>query len=124
MWKYINIDKYVIYNTLPISWVRGGHKQKDMFLCLIREYGHQIYNTTTIGKKVQDAKAILALLFFATLFLIIRYRKKQDSGEWCCFLCGNRPFSWGLSRKKLKFSVLDKAFTAFAYRIRAPPSEI
>jgi len=74
--------------------------------------------------RAQAAKPLLAPLNFATPFPMFRYQKIGDYGEWCCFFCELSPLFYVIRGKNKYFSVLDKPFTAFAYRIRAPPSEI
>ena len=94
-----------------------------MFSRRIQEYRHQVNKDALTGKKVQDAQA-LAPLFFATLFPIIRYQIQPDAGESCWFFCEFTPLFRGFRINNEKISILHKAFTAFAYMIRAPPSEV
>ena len=94
-----------------------------MFSRRIQEHRHQLNKDAPTGKKVQDAQA-LAPLFFTTLFPIIRYQIKPDAGESCWFFCELSLLFRGFRINNEKFSVLYKAFTALAYSIRAPPSEI
>jgi len=55
---------------------------------------------------------------------MIRYRKEAGYLEWCCYFWPRMRLFFVLREKKASFSDLHKDFTAFAYRIRAPPSEI
>ena len=73
--------------------------------------------------RVQEAK-ILVPVIFSTPFPTTRYQIKADCGEWCCYFCKFSPPFCGNRDKYCNFSVLHKEFTAFAYRIRAPPSEV
>ena len=60
----------------------------------------------------------------STPFCENRYQIIVDLAERCRYFCGFSP-EFGDKRNKLtNFSVLHKPFTAFAYRIRAPPSEV
>ena len=61
---------------------------------------------------------------FSTPLLWLRYRILARSEERCrwFFLISLQKLK--RSEKTRKISVLHKAFTAFAYRIRAPPSEV
>ena len=73
---------------------------------------------------VRAASELLAPFIFPTPFCENRYQKLAALAERCCFFC---KFSASFLRNGVKysiFSVLHKGFTAFAYRIRAPPSEI
>ena len=77
-----------------------------------------------IEKWVWKVNELSAPLNFSTPFPITRYQRKADSGEWCCYFC-NISSQYESSREIIAiFSVLHKSFTAFAYRIRAPPSEV
>ena len=72
----------------------------------------------------QIGKKLPALFFFSTPFCENRYQNIAVLAERCCYF---RKFSASFYRNGVKysiFSVLHKSFTAFAYRIRAPPSEV
>lgn len=59
-----------------------------------------------------------------TPFCYNRYQIFAVLAERCCFFCVFLPLFCGFRFKTVKFSGLHKAFTVFAYRIRAPPSEV
>ena len=73
---------------------------------------------------VRAAMKLLAPFIFPTPFCENRYQKIADLAERCCFICEFSPPFCHNGVKCCIFSVLYKNFTAFAYRIRAPPSEI
>ena len=70
-----------------------------------------------------NAKAF-ASLNFSTPFCENRYQKIAALAEWCFFFCTIFPKYKGLTREYIKSYVLYGKVTAFAYTIRAPPSEI
>ena len=61
---------------------------------------------------------------FSTPFLSVRYQKMTSIEEWCCFFCKVTPHFPRKQRKIIIFYLLHNTFTAFAYNIRAPPSEV
>jgi hypothetical protein len=65
-----------------------------------------------------------APFLFTTPFHQSRYQKIVPLEEWCCFFCEIFPSFFHNGANYYIFSVLHKRFTAFAYRIRAPPSEV
>lgn len=74
--------------------------------------------------RAQAVVILPAPLNFPTPFPMFRYQKIGGYREWCCFFCERfSRFCVRIGNTK-KFSVLYKPFTAFLYRIRAPPSEI
>jgi len=75
-------------------------------------------------KLVRAERFLLAPKFFPTPFLNIPYQKMGSIEEWCRSFWGNSPENTIEIGNFLYFSVLHKVFTAFAYRVRAPPSEI
>ena len=77
-----------------------------------------------ILNRAQAISGLLAPLNFTTLFCENRYQKNAILAERCWFFCEFSPSFWGFRRNNVNFSVLHKAFTAFAYRIRAPPSGV
>ena len=74
--------------------------------------------------EVQTGNKQFAPQIILTPFFENRYHKIADLAERCCLFCGISTSFCGLNRKINKFTVLHKTFTAFAYRIRAPPSEV
>lgn len=77
-----------------------------------------------ILNRAQAFFGLLAPLNFTTPFCENRYQKIADLAEQRCLFCAISPPFRGFRRKIVKFYVLHNAFTAFAYRIRAPPSEV
>lgn len=77
-----------------------------------------------ILNRAQAFSGLLAPLNFTTLFCENRYQKIADLAERCWYFCKVSPPFCVLRGKNITFSVLHKNFTAFAYRIREPPSEI
>ena len=76
------------------------------------------------GTGVQIGNDRSAPLFYTTLFYQSRYQKIVPLEEWWCFFCEIfLPFFHNGANLYI-FSVLHKRFTAFAYRIRDPPSEV
>jgi len=65
-----------------------------------------------------------APIIFPTPFCENRYQIIAALAERCCYFCKVSPFFGDNRVIFTKFSVLHKTFTAFAYRIRAPPSEV
>lgn len=65
-----------------------------------------------------------APLIFTTPFCENRYQKIAALAERCYFICEFSPPFCHNGVKCCIFSILHKGFTAFAYRIRAPPSEV
>ena len=61
---------------------------------------------------------------FSTAFPKNRYQKIATFWERCRSFCKKTPVFHKNREEKRFFSVLHKGFTAFAYRIRAPPSEV
>lgn len=74
--------------------------------------------------EVQTGNIQFAPQIISTPFCENRYQKLADLAERCCLFCGISTSFCRLSRKINKFYVLHKTFTAFAYRLRAPPSEV
>ena len=62
--------------------------------------------------------------FFPTPFCENRYQIIVFLAERCCYFCKVPPLFCDNRGVFAKISVLYKTFTAFAYRIRAPPSEV
>ena len=62
--------------------------------------------------------------FLPTPFCENRYRIIAVLAERCCYFCKVSPLFGDNRVVFTKFSVLHKGFTAFAYNIRAPPSEV
>ena len=60
----------------------------------------------------------------STPFCENRYQIIATLTERCCYFCKVSPLFGDNRVIFTKFSVLYKTFTAFAYRIRAPPSEV
>ena len=60
----------------------------------------------------------------STLFPKNRYQFIATFWEQCHLFCGKITDFFINQCNSLFFSVLHKAFTAFAYRKRAPPSEV
>ena len=60
----------------------------------------------------------------STPFFENRYQKIAVLAERCCYFCEFSPQVYQNRADYFVFSVLHKAFTAFAYKIRAPPSEV
>lgn len=77
-----------------------------------------------LSPRAQAMQMLLAPFLLSTPFPTTRYQNKADCGEWCCYFCNNSPLICHNGVKYGFFSVLHKAFTAFAYRIRSPPSEV
>lgn len=77
-----------------------------------------------ILNRAQAFFGLLAPLNFTTPFYENRYQKIADLAERCWFFCEISPPFCVLRGKNTTFSVLHKHFTAFAYRICAPPSEV
>jgi hypothetical protein len=74
--------------------------------------------------RAQLMKASTAPFNFSTPLCKVRYQKEAGFVERCCFFCGFSA-SFYENRGNIRFfSVLHVDFTAFAYKIRAPPSEI
>lgn len=74
--------------------------------------------------EVQTGNKQFAPQIISTPFCENRYQKIADLAERCCNFC---KISASFFRNRVNyniFSVLHKGFTAFAYRIRAPPSEV
>ena len=67
---------------------------------------------------------LFAPIFFSTSFCENRYHYLADLAERCCYFCKISPLFCYTRENYAIFSVLHKSFTAFAYRIRAPPSEV
>ena len=67
---------------------------------------------------------LVALKSFSTPFCENCYQNLAVLAERCCFYCENPLLFCGIRVKIGKISVLHKVFTAFAYSIRAPPSEV
>ena len=65
-----------------------------------------------------------APVFLSTPFCENRYQYLADLAERCCYFCKVSPLFCDNRVVFAKISVLYKTFTAFAYRIRAPPSEV
>lgn len=61
---------------------------------------------------------------FSTPLLWVRYRILAGSEERCRWFFYNSLPKQKIIEKSRKISILYKAFTAFAYSIRAPPSEV
>ena len=74
--------------------------------------------------RVQVVYEPSAPLNFSTPFCENRYQKIAALAEWCFFFCTIFPKYKGLTREYIKSYVLYGKVTAFAYTIRAPPSEI
>ena len=64
-----------------------------------------------------------APLLFSTSLLWFRYQFLAKLEERCRFFFHNSLQSPVKSGKNKEFSVLHNAYTAFAYRIRAPPHQ-
>jgi hypothetical protein len=62
--------------------------------------------------------------FFSTPFCENRYQIIAVLTERCHYFCKFIPVFSKDREILVDFSVLHKTFTAFAYRIRAPPSEV
>jgi len=75
-------------------------------------------------KWVQIGDFHFAPIIFSTPFPKNRYQKIATFWERCRSFCKKTPAFYKNSEEKSFFSVLHKGFTAFAYRIRAPPSEV
>ena len=74
--------------------------------------------------KVQVAYEPSAPLNFSTPFCENRYHKIADLAEWCFFFCDIFLKYKDLTQLYLISFVFYEKVTAFAYTIRAPPSEI
>ena len=72
----------------------------------------------------QVTAELLAPLFFTTVFRWIRCRLLSDLIESCRVILKKTTFKHIIPKDSTKYLFFYKAFTAFAYRIRAPPSEI
>ena len=64
-----------------------------------------------------------APLLFSTSLLWLRYQILAKLEERCLFFFHNSLRNPEKSGKNKEFSVLHNAYTAFAYRIRAPPHQ-
>ena len=96
-----------IYFDIPRIWGVGEQNKAPPWI-----------NGAQIGM-VQSAPQI-----FPTVFPKSRYQKIATFWEHCRSFCKKTPAFYKNREKKMFFSVWDKGFTAFAYRIRAPPSEV
>lgn len=74
--------------------------------------------------RVQVAYEPSAPLNFSTPFCENRYQKIAYLAEWCFFFCDIFPKYKDLIGVYINSCVLYGKVTAFAYTIRAPPSEI
>ena len=84
----------------------------------------QLNKTPAWEAGAQIEKVQSAPLIFPTPFCENRYQNIAALAERCCYFCGiSSPFHHNRVKYRI-FSVLHKAFTAFVYRIRAPPSEV
>lgn len=84
----------------------------------------QVNRPPPFQKKVQETYVISAPFIFSTPFPTICYQRIAGYGEWCCFICKISSSFYAIRGIYINFSVLHKPITAFAYRIRAPPSEV
>ena len=93
-------------------------------LLLLLKSKKQINKPPTFQKKVQKDYTISAPLFLSTPFCENRYHKIADLAEWCFFFCDIFLKYKDLTQVYLISFVFYEKVTAFAYTIRAPPSEI
>ena len=77
-----------------------------------------------ILNRAQAFSGLLAPLNFTTPFCENRYQKLAALAERCCYFCDFIPLISENRAIFSIFSVLHRAVTAFAYSIRAPPSEV
>ena len=75
-------------------------------------------------RRAQVTTQLLALNLFATFCLWLRYQILARLEERCRQLFYISPQNLKRTDKDRIISVLNKTFTAFAYRIRAPPSKV
>lgn len=80
--------------------------------------------TDIFTKRVQAVIIMLAPKIFSTPFQDFPYQKSGNIEKRCRFILGVSSRNIIRKAKPGNFSVLHKAFTAFAYSVRAPPSEI
>ena len=99
-------------------------KMPALIMLLLLKSKKQINKPPTFQKKVQKDYTISAPLFLSTPFCENRYQKIAALAEWCFFFCDIFPKCKGFTREYIKSCVLYGKVTAFAYTIRAPPSEI
>ena len=85
---------------------------------------HELNITFTLIRGVQIGDFHSVLLFFSTVFPKNRYQKIAVFWELCRTFCKKTAMFYKFRVNKSYFSVLHKTFTAFSYRIRAPPSEV
>ena len=74
--------------------------------------------------RAQVTMVLLVPLNNTTPFCENRYQKIAALAEWCLFFCKILPKCKGLTENYINSCVLYGKITAFAYTIRAPPSEI
>ena len=86
--------------------------------------GKQRNRQTLFKQRVQDANACLVPFLFSTPFCENRYQIMAALAEWCCIFYEFSTRFRGFTRKVLNSRFLYRKFTAFAYTIRAPSSEI
>ena len=85
---------------------------------------NELNNPLSWGVGVQIGDDLSAPPKISTLFPKNRYQFIATFWEQCHLFCGKITDFFINQCNSLFFSVLHKAFTAFAYRIRAPPSEV
>ncbi|MBQ6719238.1 MAG: hypothetical protein IJN20_02675 [Oscillospiraceae bacterium] len=74
--------------------------------------------------RAQPIEKSAAPCIFSTSFCENRYQNLAALTERCCFFCKVFPQFPHKQGEIKNFSVLHNFFTAFAYSIRAPPSEV
>ena len=84
----------------------------------------ELNKTLSWGVGVQEGDDLLAPQKNSTLFPKNRYQFIATFWEQCHLFCEKITNFFINQYNYVFFSVLHKAFTAFAYRIRAPPSEV
>ena len=82
-----------------------------------------ISNLSTLIKEIIN-QFTFAPYFLSTPFPKNRYQIIASFWERCRYFCKKSAVFYIKTGKRTDFSVLHNAFTAFAYNIRAPPSEV
>lgn len=88
------------------------------------ETTNRIRKPPAFQKRAQAACGLSAPHIFSTPFLSVPYQKIGSIEEWCRNFWSDFPECAIESAKYMIFSILHRISPAFAYRIRAPPSEI
>ena len=114
VWK-IRINREYVFqryiNMIPIQNLLDIIRIKLVNL-LIYRFGAQVNQERPVPQNC------------STPFYENRYQIMVILTERCHYFCCFSPAFGNIRNELTNFSVLHKAFTAFAYRIRAPPSEV